>query len=65
MLEIRLRENESLEFALKKFKSKYEKSGIMAEIKKREYYMKPSVMKKKKIRKSFKKKTKFSVNKFK
>lgn len=59
MLEIRLKENESVELALKKFKSKYEKSGIMAEIKKREYYMKPSVMKKKKTRKAFKKKIKF------
>jgi small subunit ribosomal protein S21 len=45
---VRVRENETIERALKRFKSKYEKEGILAEIKKREFYIKPSELRKKK-----------------
>ena len=45
---IKVREDESLENALKRFKRKCEKSGIMTEIKKRQHYEKPSVRKKRK-----------------
>lgn len=45
---IKVREDESLENALKRFKRKCEKSGILTEIKKRQHYEKPSVKKKKK-----------------
>jgi small subunit ribosomal protein S21 len=45
---VRIRENESFENALKKFKKQCEKEGILSEIKKREHYDKPSVKKKKK-----------------
>jgi small subunit ribosomal protein S21 len=48
MPSIRVRENESFENALKKFKKQCEKEGILSEIKKREHYDKPSVKKKKK-----------------
>ena len=40
---IKVREDESLENALKRFKRKCEKSGILTEIKKRQHYEKPSV----------------------
>ena len=46
---IKVREDESLENALKRFKRKCEKSGILTEIKKRQHYEKPSVKKKKKM----------------
>jgi len=46
---IRLKENESFENALKRFKKSCEKAGIFAEIRKREYYEKPSVEKKRKM----------------
>lgn len=46
---IRVKENESFESALKRFKKQCEKAGILAEVKKREHYEKPSVKKKKKI----------------
>ncbi|MCP3982695.1 MAG: 30S ribosomal protein S21 [bacterium] len=46
---IKVREDESLENALKRFKRKCEKSGILTEIKKRQHYEKPSVKKKRKM----------------
>ena len=45
---IKVREYESLENALKRFKRKCEKSGILTEIKKRQHYEKPSVKRKRK-----------------
>ncbi|MDP2158117.1 MAG: 30S ribosomal protein S21 [Nitrospirota bacterium] len=48
MPEIRVRESDSLENALKRFKKQCEKEGVLSEVKKREHYDKPSVKKKKK-----------------
>ncbi len=45
---IRVGEGESLENALKKFKKQCDREGIISEVKKREFYDKPSVKKKKK-----------------
>ena len=47
MSEIRVGENESLESALKRFKRKCARSGVLAEVRKREHYEKPSVKRKK------------------
>lgn len=43
-----IREGDSFEAALKKFKKQCEKAGILAEVRKRESYEKPSVKRKKK-----------------
>ena len=48
MSEIRVRENESLESALRRFKTQCARSGVIAEVRKREHYEKPSVKRKKK-----------------
>lgn len=48
MAEIKIKENESLDNALKRFKRQCAKSGVMAEVRKREHYEKPSVKRKKK-----------------
>ena len=45
---IKVRDDESLENALRRFKRKCEKSGVLTEIKKRQHYEKPSVRKKRK-----------------
>lgn len=45
---IRVRENDSFEGALKRFKKQCEKAGILSEVKKREHYEKPSIKRKKK-----------------
>ena len=48
MSEIRVKENESLEQALRRFKRKCANAGVLSEVRKREHYEKPSVKRKKK-----------------
>jgi small subunit ribosomal protein S21 len=44
-----LKDGESFESALRRFKKQCERTGILSEIKKREHFEKPSVKRKKKI----------------
>jgi len=48
MAGVKVRDGESFEGALKRFKKQCEKAGILSEIRKREHYEKPCVRKKKK-----------------
>ena len=48
MSEVHLKENESLDNALKRFKRSCAKAGVLQEVRKREHYEKPSVKRKKK-----------------
>ena len=48
MAEIKVKENESLDSALRRFKRQCQRSGVLAELRKREHYEKPSVKRKKK-----------------
>jgi len=48
MSNVVVKDNESLDSALKRFKRNCAKAGIMQEIRKREHYEKPSVKRKKK-----------------
>ncbi len=48
MTGVRVKDGESFENAMKRFKKQCEKAGILSEIRKREHYEKPSVKKKKK-----------------
>ena len=48
MAEIKLREGESRDNALRRFKKQCARSGVLAELRKREHYEKPSVKRKKK-----------------
>ncbi|MBT3182733.1 MAG: 30S ribosomal protein S21 [Deltaproteobacteria bacterium] len=45
---VKLRDGESFEQALRRFKKQCEKAGILSELRKREYYEKPSIKEKKK-----------------
>jgi small subunit ribosomal protein S21 len=45
---IKIRDNEPFEVAMKRFKKQVEKAGILSDLKRREYYDKPSVRRKKK-----------------
>lgn len=45
---VHVRDDESFEGALRRFKRKCEKSGILTELKKRQHYEKPSVKRKRK-----------------
>lgn len=58
MSEIKIRENESLDNALRRFKRQCAKSGVLSEVRKREHYEKPSVKRKKKAEAARRKNTK-------
>ena len=45
---VKVGENETLESALRRFKRKCARAGVLSEVRKREHYEKPSVKKKKK-----------------
>lgn len=48
MAEIHVKDNESLDSALRRFKRSCAKSGVIADVRKKEHYEKPSVRRKKK-----------------
>ncbi len=48
MSEIHVKDNETLESALRRFKRQCARAGVLAEVRKREHYEKPSVKRKKK-----------------
>ena len=54
--EVKVKENESLDSALKRFKRQCALSGVMSEVRKREHYDKPRVKRKKKAEAARKKK---------
>jgi len=45
---IKLKDNEPFEVAMKRFKKQVEKAGVLTELRRREYFDKPSVRRKKK-----------------
>jgi small subunit ribosomal protein S21 len=57
MIGVTLQPNENIDRALKRFKKKYERSGVLREFKKRTAYVKPSVenrlMKQKAVRRQY------------
>lgn len=58
MSKVKVRDNESLDQALRRFKKECSKSGVMSEVKKRRHYEKPSVKRKKKAEAAKRKNTK-------
>lgn len=48
MPSVKVRENEPFEFALRRFKRTCEKAGVIAEVRKREFYEKPTQERKRK-----------------
>jgi len=59
MPRIQIRDNEPLEKALRRFKKKIEREGVIKEVKARKHYEKPSVKKRRKIREAVKKKKRY------
>jgi len=58
MTEIKIKDNESLDNALRRFKKQCARNGVLSEVKKREHYEKPSVKRKKKSEAARRKTTK-------
>ncbi|MBP2026325.1 small subunit ribosomal protein S21 [Acetoanaerobium pronyense] len=54
--EVKIKDNETIDSALKRFKRQCALSGVMSEVRKREHYDKPSVKRKKKSEAARKKK---------
>lgn len=50
MIVVQVKDGENIERALKKFKRKFEKTGVMREVRERQAYTKPS-MKKRELKK--------------
>ncbi len=48
MPEIRVKENEPFDVALRRFKRSCEKAGVLTEVRRREYYEKPTTVRKRK-----------------
>ena len=49
MSQVKIKDNESLENALRRFKRQTQRDGVIQEVRKREHYEKPSVKRKKKL----------------
>ena len=52
MIIVQVKEGENIEKALKKFKRKYEKTGVVKELRARQAFEKPSVTNRKKMMKA-------------
>ena len=50
MAEIKVKDNESLDSAIKRFKKQCTRAGVIAEVRKREAYVKPSVKRRKSLK---------------
>lgn len=52
MISVNVKENESVEKALKRFKKKFERAGVMREVRGRTYFEKPSVQRRTEVKKA-------------
>ncbi len=48
MPEVKVRDNEPFDIALRRFKRSCEKAGVLSEVRRREYYEKPTAVRKRK-----------------
>jgi small subunit ribosomal protein S21 len=49
MPSVKLKENEPFDIALRRFKRSCEKAGVLSEVRRREFYEKPTAMRKRKL----------------
>ena len=49
MLIVNVKENESIDRALKRFKKKFEKTGVLKELRSRNFFTKPSIKRREEI----------------
>lgn len=49
MIIINVKENESIDKALKRFKKKFERTGVLKELRARTFYTKPSIQKREQL----------------
>ncbi|MDR1023786.1 MAG: 30S ribosomal protein S21 [Prevotellaceae bacterium] len=52
MIIVPIKEGENIERALKKFKRKFEKTGVVRELRSRQFFVKPSVVRRDQIKRA-------------
>jgi small subunit ribosomal protein S21 len=60
MVEISVREGEQLERALRRFKKKWERAGVLREVKRKSFYIKPSDEKRAAKKKAIRRRARFA-----
>jgi len=61
---VKLKKDEPLEKALRRFKKKMDKEGILREMKRHQHYEKPSQRKRRKMLKSMQREKKYGIKEF-
>lgn len=62
MIIIKVKDNESIDRALRRYKKKFEKTGILREIRRRKHYEKPSAVKREKMKKARRREEHYAAN---
>jgi len=59
MIEVTIRDNEPLERALRRFKKKWERAGVLRDVRRNAFYIKPSVVKRESRKKAIRRMARF------
>jgi len=59
MIEVSVRDNEPLERALRRFKKKWERAGVLRDVRRNSFYIKPSVVKRESRKKAIRRMARF------
>jgi len=59
MIEVNVRDNEPLERALRRFKKKWERAGVLRDVRRKSFYIKPSVEKRESRKKAIRRIARF------
>jgi len=59
MIEVNVRDNEPLERALRRFKKKWERAGVLRDVRRNAFYIKPSVVKRESRKKAIRRMARF------
>jgi len=59
MIEVNVRDNEPLERALRRFKKKWERAGVLRDVRRNSFYIKPSVLKRESRKKAIRRMARF------
>ncbi len=59
MIEVNVRDNEPLERALRRFKKKWERAGVLRDVRRNSFYIKPSVVKRESRKKAVRRMARF------
>lgn len=62
MLIIEVKDNESIDRVLKKYKRKFERAGILKELRRRKHFVKPSIKRRAEVLKAIYKQEKYGDN---